>query len=105
MNYFDVNLIHYLILSATLFLLALCGIFIVKNLIRILVLIEILFIATSLNFIAFANYFDIHLSGFIFALFILGISATQLAVGVALLFAIYKHKKEINIDSIEELKG
>ena len=102
---FEVGLVHYLILSAIIFLLALFGIIIVKNLIKILILIEVLFVSVSLNFISFANYFDVELSGMTFALFILGISAAQLAIGVAFLFALYKNKKNIDVDSIEELKG
>ena len=91
--------------SLFVFLLALWGCLVVKNLLRILILLEIMFCAVILNFISFANYFDQNLGGMVFGLFVMAVSAAQLALGVAILIALYKDKKSINTEDIEELKG
>ena len=105
MKFFDISLVHYLVLACIVFITALCGIFIAKNLIRILILVEILFCAVCINFIAFANYFDSNLTGMIFALFIVGVSVSQLAVGITLVFSLYKKEKNIDTDTVREIGG
>ena len=101
----QIGLIHYLIFSFLIFVSALAGVLVVKNLLRILLLIEIMFCSVVLNFISFANYFDEELNGMTFGLFIAAVSAAQLALGVAILFKLYKNKKNIEVSDIEELNG
>lgn len=105
MIFLEVSLGHYLVFSALMFLVALFGLLVVKNLIRVLLLLEIIFSSICLNFIAFANYFDTEIKGMLVALFVVGISVIQLAIGVALCFSLYKYKHTVNIDNIKELGG
>ncbi len=101
----NIGLVHYLCFSLFIFLLALWGVLVVKNILRMLILLEIMFSAVILNFISFANYFDENLGGMVFALFVMAVSAAQLALGVAILITIYRNKNSIETKDIEELKG
>lgn len=89
-----------------LFLIGLFGVIISKNIIRVLISIELMINAVSINFVAFASYNDgLLVNGMIFALFITAISAAQVAVGIAILVSIFRHKHSINSEKVGELKG
>lgn len=103
---FKVSLIHYLILGAVLFCIGLLGVILSKNIIKILMSIEILLNAVNINFIAFANYYDpFAIKGQIFAIFVMALAAAETAVGLAILIAMYKNKPSVDIEKYEELKG
>lgn len=110
MNYLDyilnISLTHYLVLALILFSIGLFGVIVSKNIIRILISIELMINAVSINFVAFASYNDgLIVNGMIFALFITAISAAQVAVGMAILICIFRSKHSVNSEKIGELKG
>lgn len=96
---------HYLILGAILFALSLAGIIVNrKNLVILLMCIELLFLAINTNFVAFAHYFG-QASGEIFVFFILTIAASESAIGLAILILLYRQRGSINVDALNMLKG
>ena len=104
-NVLNVGLVHYLVVGFLMFILALLGTAIVRNTLKILILIEIMLCAVSVNFVAFANYVDSSSKGMIFALFIIATSAAQLAVGISILFALYRYKKSVDTEEMKDLRG
>src|SRR6266496_3043857 len=97
----------YLILSALLFAIGLAGALTRRNAILVLIGIELMLNAANLNFIAFWRY-GLHpeaLTGVMFAIFSIAIAAAEAAVGLALVIAIYRHYKTVNVDEINSLKG
>lgn len=88
-----------------LFFLAVLGIFITrKNIIMILICLEVLFLAVNLNFIIFSIYFD-DLFGLVFSLYVIAVAGAEAAVGLALLISFYKLRRIIALDFISSLKG
>jgi NADH-quinone oxidoreductase subunit K len=97
----------YLILSAFLFAIGLAGALMRRNAILVLIGIELMLNAANLNFIAFWRFSE-HpeaLTGILFAIFSIGVAAAEAAVGLALIIAIYRHRKTTNLDEVNELKG
>ncbi len=100
-----INLSDYLILSATLFSIAMAGIFLNrKNLIVLLMSIELMLLAINMNFIAFSHYLN-DLSGQVFVFFILTVAAAEAAIGLAILVILFRNLKSINVEDIGTLKG
>jgi NADH-quinone oxidoreductase subunit K len=100
-----IGLSYYLVVGAILFALGVAGIFINrKNLIVLLMCIELILLSVSTNFLAFANHFN-DLNGQVFVLFILTVAAAESAIGLAILVGIFRKKKSINVDELELLKG
>ncbi len=96
---------NYLILSSIIFSIGFLGIFVNrKNIISILMSIELMLLATNINFIGFSNVYD-DLFGQIFALFILVVAAAEAAIGLAILTIFFKKSGSISIDTINKLKG
>jgi len=101
----SLHLSHYLILAAILFSISLAGIVINrKNVIILLMSIEIMLLAVNLNFIAFSHYLD-DLAGQIFVFFILTVAAAEAAIGLAILVVLFRNRGSINVSDISELKG
>jgi NADH:ubiquinone oxidoreductase subunit K len=102
----NVPLGHYLMLTALLFAIGLCGALSRKNAIIVLMGIEIMFNAGILNLVAFWHYklFET-LNAQMFAIFAIGIAAAEAAIGLALVIAIYRHYKSVDVDEIKTLKG
>ena len=97
---------HYLILSAALFAIGLCGALTRKNAIAVLIGIEIMFNAAILNFIAFWHYKQFAvLTAQMFAIFAIAIAAAESAVGLALVIAVYRHYKSVDVDEMRSLQG
>ena len=96
-----------LLVSALLFAIGLAGAVTRRNAILALVGIELMLNAANLNFIAFWRYGPNPeaLSGLMFVIFSIAIAAAEAAVGLALVIAIYRHKKTSNLDEVKELKG
>ena len=95
----------FLILSAVLFCLSVIGIFINrKNLIVLLMCIELMLLAVNLNFIAF-SYFLNDIAGQVFVFFILTVAAAEAAIGLAILVVLFRNKQTINVDYIDSMKG
>jgi len=100
-----VPLSHYLVVSASLFSLSLAGIVINrKNVIILLMCIELMLLAVNMNFIAFASYLH-NMAGEIFVFFILTVAAAEAAIGLAILMVLYRNHRTINVDALNSLKG
>ena len=97
---------HYLVLSAVLFAIGLCGALTRRNAIIILMGIEIMFNAGILNLIVFWHYKQFAaLTAQIFAIFAISIAAAESAIGLALVIAVYRHYKSVDMDKIRSLRG
>ncbi len=100
-----IGLSDYLILSAILFSIAMAGIFLNrKNLIVLLMSIELMLLAVNMNFIAFSHYLQ-DLGGQVFVFFILTVAAAEAAIGLAILVILFRNLKSINVEDIGTLKG
>jgi NADH-quinone oxidoreductase subunit K len=100
-----ITLSHYLILSAALFAISVAGIFLNrKNLIVLLMAIELMLLAVNLNFVAFSHFWN-NLDGQVFVFFILTVAAAESAIGLAILVVLFRNLKSINVDDIGTLKG
>ena len=96
---------HYLILSSLIFILGVTGIFLNrKNVINILMSIELILLGVNINFIAF-SYFSSDLIGQIFSLFILTVAAAEAAIGLAILVVYFRNKGSIDVKDVNVLKG
>ena len=101
----DVGLEHYLILGAIIFTIGVVGIFLNrKNLIVILMSIELLLVAVNINLVSFSIFLN-DLSGQIFTLFILTVAAAEAAIGLAIIVLYYRNSGTIRVEDINTLKG
>jgi NADH-quinone oxidoreductase subunit K len=102
---FDVTLMHYLTLGAILFTMGVFGIFLNrKNVIIILMCIELMLLAVNINFVAFSAFMD-DLAGQVFSMFILTVAAAEAAIGLAILVTFFRAKGSIAVEDISGLKG
>ncbi|GKS69704.1 NADH dehydrogenase subunit K [Nitrosomonas sp. PY1] len=100
-----ISLSHYLILGAILFSIGIVGIFLNrKNVIIILMSIELMLLAVNMNFVAFSHYLQ-DTSGQIFVFFILTVAAAESAIGLAILVVLFRNQRTINVDDLDKLKG
>ena len=96
---------HYLILGALLFAISVVGIFLNrKNLIVLLMAIELMLLAVNMNFVAFSHYLG-DIAGQVFVLFILTVAAAESAIGLAILVVLFRNTRSINVDELDRLKG
>ena len=96
---------HYLVVGALLFAISVVGIFINrKNLVIILMAIELLLLAANMNFVAFSHYLG-DLSGQVFVFFILTVAAAEAAVGLAILIVLFRTRRSINVQDLDSLQG
>ncbi|KTD64721.1 NADH-quinone oxidoreductase subunit NuoK [Legionella spiritensis] len=96
---------HYLVLTAMLFGLSLVGILINrKNVILLLVCIELMLLAVNTNFVAFSHYYG-DITGNIFVFFILTVAAAEAAIGLAIVVLLYRNRGNIDVDKMNHLKG
>ena len=100
-----VGLEHYLTVAGALFVIGIFGIFLNrKNVIVILMSIELMLLAVNINFIAFSHYLgDYH--GQVFVFFILTVAAAEAAIGLAILVVLFRNLSTINVDELDALKG
>ena len=99
------TLAHFLILGALLFAISVVGIFLNrKNVIVLLMAIELMLLAVNLNFIAFSHFLG-DAAGQIFVFFILTVAAAESAIGLAILVQLFRNKSTINVDELNTLKG
>ena len=100
-----VGLSHYLVLAALLFAVGLAGLVVARrNLITVLIAIEVLFLAININFVAFSSYLR-DLVGQIFALFILTTAAAEIAIGLAIVVLYYRQHQTLDLDDMRRLRG
>ncbi|HUX91157.1 MAG TPA: NADH-quinone oxidoreductase subunit NuoK [Gallionellaceae bacterium] len=101
----SLSLSHFLILGALLFAISIVGIFLNrKNLIVLLMAIELMLLAVNTNFVAFSHYMN-DVSGQIFVFFILTVAAAESAIGLAILIVLFRNLRTINVDDLGSLKG
>ena len=100
-----IPLSYFLILSALLFSISVAGIFLNrKNMIIILMCIELMLLAVNLNFIAFSHYRG-DIAGQVFVFFILTVAAAEAAIGLAILVTVFRNRRTINVQELDEMKG
>ena len=99
------SLSHYLVLGAILFAISMAGIFLNRrNVIILLMAIELMLLAVNTNFIAFSHYLG-DMDGQVFVFFILTVAAAESAIGLAILVVLFRNRSTINVDALYELKG
>ena len=100
-----IALSDYLILGAILFSLSVAGIFLNrKNVIILLMCIELMLLAVNMNFIAFSHFHG-DVAGQVFVFFILTVAAAEAAIGLAILVVLFRNRRSINVDDLDVLKG
>jgi NADH-quinone oxidoreductase subunit K len=100
-----IPLSHYLVLAALLFSIAVVGIFLNrKNVVILLMAIEILLLAVNINFVAFSHYLQ-DIAGQVFVFFILTVAAAEAAIGLAILIVLFRNRRTINVDDLNSLSG
>ncbi|MBC9031566.1 NADH-quinone oxidoreductase subunit NuoK [Sphingomonas sp. JC676] len=100
-----ISITHYLVVSAILFTLGVLGIFMNrKNLIIILMAIELILLAVNLNLVAFSNFLG-DLVGQVFAMFVLTVAAGEAAIGLAILVIYFRSRGTISVDDVNRMKG
>lgn len=100
-----ITLGHYLSLGGILFAMSVIGIFLNrKNLIVLLMCIELMLLAVNLNFVAFSHYLG-DMAGQVFVFFILTVAAAESAIGLAILVVLFRNRSTINVDELDALKG
>ncbi len=100
-----IALSDYLILGAILFAISVAGIFLNrKNVILLLMCIELMLLAVNLNFVAFAHFLQ-DTSGQVFVFFILTVAAAEAAIGLAILVVLFRNRQTINVQDLDSLKG
>ena len=102
---FDIGLFHYLTLAAVLFTLGVFGIFLNrKNVIVILMSIELMLLAVNINFVGFSAFLH-DLTGQVFTMFILTVAAAESAIGLAILVVFFRNRGSIAVEDISEMRG
>lgn len=100
-----ITLQHLMTISGVLFALAVAGIFINrKNVILLLMCIELLLLAANFNFVAFSRYLG-NIDGQVFVFFILTVAAAESAIGLAILVVLFRQRSSINVEELSSLKG
>jgi NADH-quinone oxidoreductase subunit K len=108
----EITLNHYLLLSAVLFLIGILGVMLRRNALIIFMSVELMLNAVNLTFVAFANYLyssgntvTISTEGHIFVFFIMAVAAAEVAIGLAIIIALYRNKNTVNIDEANTMRG
>jgi NADH-quinone oxidoreductase subunit K len=100
-----ISLSHYLVLAAILFAIAVVGIFLNrKNVIILLMAIELMLLAVNMNFVAFSHFLD-DAAGQVFVFFILTVAAAESAIGLAILVVLFRNLSTIHVEDLDQLKG
>jgi NADH-quinone oxidoreductase subunit K len=101
----NLTLAHFIAIGAILFSIAVAGIFINrKNVIVLLMAIELMLLAVNMNFVAFSRFLG-NVSGQVFVFFILTVAAAESAIGLAILVVLFRNRATINVGEIDSLKG
>jgi len=100
-----ITLSHYLFLAGILFAIAVAGIFLNRrNVIVLLMCIELMLLAVNFNFVAFSRFLG-NLDGQIFVFFILTVAAAEAAIGLAILVVLFRQRRSINVEELDEMRG
>jgi NADH-quinone oxidoreductase subunit K len=100
-----ISLSEYLIVAALLFVISVAGIFINrKNLLILLMCIELMLLAVNINFVAFSHFLG-DVTGQVFVFFVLTVAAAEAAIGLAILIVLFRRRRTIDVDELDSLKG
>jgi len=100
-----IGLPHFLVLAGVLFSIAVAGVFLNrKNVILLLMCIELMLLAVNFNFIAFSHWLN-DINGQVFVFFILTVAAAESAIGLAILVVLFRERKSINVDNLDTMRG
>ncbi len=99
-----VEVSHYLVLSSIVFTIGVIGVLTRRNVIIILMSIELMLNSVNLNLIAFSDHLQ-DLSGQVFAVFVITVAAAEAAVGLGIIIALFSNKETVNVDEIDLMKG
>ncbi len=106
MNFLQIGLHHYLIISAILFAFGIFAVLTRRNAIAMLMGIELILNSCSINFVAFSRFIkDVGINGQVFAIFVIMLAAAEAAIALAIIIAIYRHFHSISPDETNSLKG
>lgn len=94
---------QFLLLAAILFSIGVYGVIVRKNGVLVLMSVELILNAVNINLIAFSTFWGV--AGQVFALFVIAVAAAEVGVGLAIVMLIYRNKRSIDIDTLDELKG
>ncbi|MFZ8886555.1 MAG: NADH-quinone oxidoreductase subunit NuoK [Steroidobacteraceae bacterium] len=101
----NIGLSHYLLLAGILFAIGVAGVFLNrKNVILLLMCMELMLLAVNFNFVAFSRYLG-NLDGQIFVFFILTVAAAEAAIGLAILVVLFRERRSINVEELDAMKG
>jgi len=104
-SFLEIGLVHYIVLSSLLFTIGICGIFINrKNVITLLLSIELMLLAVNINFVAFSAYLG-NLTGQVFTMFVLTVAAAEAAIGLAILVVYFRNRGTIAVEDIHMMRG
>lgn len=99
------SLAHYLVLAAIVFTIGIFGFFLNRrNLIVLLMSVELILLAANMNFVAFSTWFG-DISGQVFVFFVLTVAAAEAAIGLAILVLLFRNLNTINVEDLDQLKG
>lgn len=108
----EITLNHYLLVSAVLFLIGILGVMLRRNALVIFMSVELMLNAVNLTFIAFANYLYsgangavVSSEGHIIVFFVMAVAAAEVAIGLAIIIALYRNKDTVNIDEANTMRG
>ena len=100
-----ISLSSYLILGSILFSISIAGIFLNrKNVVVLLMCIELMLLSANINFVAFSHYLN-DISGQVFVFFILTVAAAEAAIGLAILVTLFRNRRTIDVDQLDAMKG
>lgn len=99
-----ISLTHYLVLAAILFTIGVTGVLMRRNVIIILLSIELMLTAVNINFIAFSHYME-NPVGQVFVFFVMTVAAAEAALGLAIVVALFRNLETVNVDEINQMKG
>jgi NADH-quinone oxidoreductase subunit K len=99
-----IGLTHYLVLAAILFAIGVTGVLMRRNILVILLSIELILSAVNINFIAFSAYLE-NAAGQVFVFFVMTVAAAEAALGLAIVVTLFRNLESINVDEISQMKG
>ena len=99
-----ITLSHYLLLSLVLFSIGVTGVLLRRNIIIVLMSLELIFNSVNISLVAFSHFLQ-SMTGRIFVVFTITIAAAEVAVGLAILVAVYRQRKTVYVDDMSEMKG
>ncbi len=100
----EISTVHYLALSLVLFAVGMTGVMVRRNILTILMSIELIFNAVNINLVAFSRQLG-DLSGHVFAIFVITVAAGEAAIGLGILVALFRLKNSVLIDDVHEMNG